>query len=183
MKRKEVIEQKKELIQELESAEQEPLSQSKKLALMRELLLQLATWQEQVTHLQQSIFSNLFLTRKSYYLSCPDMMPFVEALLYIIHKFYTQVRCTYTLKDEDVCLPTSLDPQYHLSPKDILDCLSANVSKYEAAAKTGDKAQDKLSKDMSKAFKLVQALFVMAMYSFHPREFQEVFGTAKTNQP
>ena len=65
MKRNEVFEQKRELIQELEAMAQEPLSQSKKLALMRELLLQLATWQERVTHLQQSIFSNLFLTRRS----------------------------------------------------------------------------------------------------------------------
>ena len=122
---------------------------------MRELLLQLATWQERVTHLQQSIFSNLFLTRRSYYLNCPDMMPFVEAILYVIHSFYTQVRCTYTLKDEDVCAPTCLDPQYLLPPKDILDCLAANVVRYETAAKTGDKAQDKLNKDMSKAFKSV----------------------------
>ena len=166
VKRNEVLDQKSALIKELESAGNQALSQSKKLALMRELLLQLATWQDQVTHLQQSIFSNLLLTRKSYYLSCPDLMPFVEALLYIIHKFYVQVRSTYILKDEDVCLPTTLDPLYHLSAKDILDCLAAKIVQYESAAKTGDKGQDKLNKDMSKAFKLVQALFVVVMYTF-----------------
>lgn len=181
MKRNAVVEQKRELIQELEAMPQEPLSQSKKLALMRELLLQFATWQERVTHLQQSIFSNLFLTRKSYYLSCPDLMPVVEAILYIIQKFYTQVRCTYILKDEDVCAPAALEPLYHLSPKEILDCLAANIQRYETAAKTGGKAQDKLNKDMGRAFKVVQALFVTTMYSFHPRDFQEVFGAAKTD--
>lgn len=84
----------KEIMSELNSLSETPLTLSKKLALIRELLLQFATWQQKVTHLQQSIFSNLILTRKSYYLSCPDMMPVVEAILYMIHVFYLQVRCT-----------------------------------------------------------------------------------------
>ena len=68
--------------------DQEPLTMSKKLALIRELLLQLATWQQKVTHLHQSIFSNLILSRKAYYLSCPDLMPVCESILYIIYVFY-----------------------------------------------------------------------------------------------
>ena len=53
---------------ELEKTLEAPLTITKKLALMRELLLQFATWQEKVTHLQQTVFSNLLLSRKKYYL-------------------------------------------------------------------------------------------------------------------
>lgn len=89
LKRNYVAEQNKAATDELENTHEAPLTISKKLALMRELLLQFATWQEKVTHLQQSVFSNLLLSRKKYYLQCPDLMPVVESLLYIIHAFHT----------------------------------------------------------------------------------------------
>lgn len=59
-----------------------------------------------------------------------------------------------------------------------MECLSSNIQKYETQSKSGDKAQDKLSKDIIKAYKLVQGLFVFTMYTFHPKNFQEVFSTA-----
>lgn len=65
----------------------------------------------------------------------------------------------------------------------MMACLSANIERYESAAKSGDKAQDKLYKDLSKAYKLVQALLVYVMYSFHPKHFQEdVFKDLSSNQ-
>lgn len=110
-------------------------------------------------------------------------MPVVESILYIIHVYYLQVRCTQAFKDEDVCFPISLEPLYELEPAEIMECLTANITRYENSAKSGDKAQDKLYKDMSKAYKVIQAMLVFVMYQFHPRHFQEeVFKDLTNNQ-
>jgi len=57
--RNKVNETNQDSIRLFESDEQ--LSQSQKLALMRELLLQFATWMNQVAYLQQTVYSCLYL--------------------------------------------------------------------------------------------------------------------------
>ena len=107
-------------------------------------------------------------------------MPIVESLLFIIHAFHTQIRCTSALKDEDICIPSCWDQLYHLSPSEILECLTANIQRYDKCAKTAEKADQKVYKDLSKICKLVQSLFVFVLYIYNPRQFQlEVFKTVE----
>ena len=45
----------------------EKLSEGQKLALLRELILQFAVWQDQIAHLQQSVYSGLYMKEKRFY--------------------------------------------------------------------------------------------------------------------
>ena len=95
------------------------LTEIQNLALMRELLLEMATWQDQVGHLQQTIYSCLYLSKKSYYQQSSQMLPFIEAIHYITHTFLTSARSTYILRDEDITWPSSFDPLYDLEINEI----------------------------------------------------------------
>ena len=67
LQRNNLVTNNKELISNFEEMGNEFLTQGKKLSLMRELILQFATWQDQVGHLQQTVYSCLYLTKKKYY--------------------------------------------------------------------------------------------------------------------
>ena len=45
----------------------EKLSEGQKLALLREHILQFAVWQDQIAHLQQSVYSGLYMKEKRFY--------------------------------------------------------------------------------------------------------------------
>lgn len=152
--RKIVMEQKGHLLDYLDK-NSSTLSQGQKLALMRELLVQFATWQDQIGNLEQTIYCNLFLTRKKFYQSSRDLLPFVDAIHYIVHMYQQTSRQTTIFRDEDACYPVTNQPHYVLEPQEIFLKLQVIINEYESIQKSDDKTYEKQVKDYAKCFKLV----------------------------
>ena len=95
----------------------EEMTLGQKHALMRELLLHFATWQDQIVTLQQSVYSCLYLTKKEFYLKNEDMCPFVEAMHYLIHLYNEGAKGTIIFRDEDVVYPSNFDKMNELPLK------------------------------------------------------------------
>jgi hypothetical protein len=94
------------------------------------------------------------------------MLPFVEAIHYIQNTFLSAARSTYILRDEDITWPTTFEPLGDLQVEQVIHRLNSNIEKYENMPKSEDKGQDKKMKDISKCFKIVQAMCVSVMFAF-----------------
>ena len=87
----------------------ENLSPEELHALLQELIIQFATWQDQAPLIQQTVYSNLYLASTKHMLEIPVLRAFCTALLYLIHTFYRNAISTNTLREEDVGFPPSSD--------------------------------------------------------------------------
>jgi len=90
---------------------------------MRELLLSFATWQDCIVHLQQTVYSCLYLTKKEYCTRSPDLFAFVQGLHYVINTYGQVTRSSAIFRDEDICFPLSFDKHYDIPPAEIVQRL------------------------------------------------------------
>lgn len=150
---------------------------------MREILVQFATWQDQITHVHQSVFGNLLFTRSHYYQRCPDLLAFCEGIKYVVKTYYEKSRQTQVLRDEDSCLPYYMDSIDGLTATELNELLHLRIVKYENAPKTGDKVADQVAKDLLKCLKMAHAFVVIVMFTFDFDTFEDVFGFKEAPQP
>lgn len=86
-----------------------PLTEEELLAFLDEFFCQMATWQGQTAQLQQTVYSCLYLTRRSFYETHnPLLIPYIEAFHYLVYEFYEAARTSMSLKDEDISFPPQI---------------------------------------------------------------------------
>jgi hypothetical protein len=71
-------------------------------ALISELLVQFATWQDQNALLLQTLYSCIYLSDHSLYDNDAVLAPLIKAILYVINCFYRHAIYSNVLRDEDV---------------------------------------------------------------------------------
>ena len=103
------------------------------------------------------------------------MLPFVEAIHYIIQTYNRTARGASIFRDEDVMLPNSYEDLTQLEPREIFDRLQDNVDRYEGLPKSDGPGVNKQNKDFIKCYKLVQALMMIVMYIFDNEVFLNKF--------
>lgn len=87
----------------------ETLTDSEKHALLQELTVQFATWQDQAPLIQQTLFSSVYLGAHANYADCPVLSSFIHGMLYVVNIFYRRACMTTVLRDEDISFPPTTD--------------------------------------------------------------------------
>ena len=83
----------------------ESLSDCEKHALLQELTVQFATWQDQAPLIHQTLFSSVYLGSHDNYANCPVLSSFIHGMLYLVNSFYKRSCMTTVLRDEDISFP------------------------------------------------------------------------------
>lgn len=78
-------------------------------ALISELLVYFATWQDQNALLLQTLYSCIYLTDHKLYDSDPVLAPIIKSMLYVINCYHRRAINSNVLRDEDVQFPPQAD--------------------------------------------------------------------------
>ena len=79
------------------------------------------------------MYSCLYLSKREFYTSSKDLLPFVEGLHYVICTYNSAARNTTIFRDEDVAYPPHFDSLNVLPPQEILRRLQENIERFENA--------------------------------------------------
>ena len=131
-------------------------------ALMQELLIQFATWQDQGPLIQQTVYSSLYVYDKANYADNPVLKAFIEGMLYVVYVFYRCSLRTFVLREDEISFPPNHD-QYSNESHPVLR--DTPVTQIHANLK---QAQETGPAEFSPYLKLLDALVLSTAWTLEP---------------